>query len=169
LSAPPVGQYHSGANSDLDGRPLPETPSRRALNGFGAMLIVTTDTDWREKWATPPETAPRFNEAHVLERGQRAFAVIVLNGPRRGPDGVAHVECDVRVTRPDEVMTLDEKNATCWHGPTEGPEGSIYLSPVSVAFVGEPDDPAGEWIVQVTLDDVVGGTILPLRTSFTLK
>ena len=61
LAASAFGQ--SEGWKDQHGKPVPETEARRSLNGFGGWLLVTPDLDWREKWDTPPDTAPHFREA----------------------------------------------------------------------------------------------------------
>ena len=43
---------------DEQGRPLPNTDSRRSINGFGGWLLVTSDTDWRAKWKLPLRMSP---------------------------------------------------------------------------------------------------------------
>jgi len=44
----------------------------------------------------------------------------------------------------------------------------MYLSEPVIAFVGDPGDPAGEWVVRVTLKDNNRKVEVPLRASFFL-
>jgi hypothetical protein len=46
---------------------------------------------------------------------------------------------------------------------------TIYLSRLVIGFVGDKDDPPGQWIVRVTIKDLVKPATIPLETRFVLQ
>jgi hypothetical protein len=52
-----------------DGTAIPDTPARKAINGFGASLVITADADWQAKWETPSDVTPNFTEAKSVSTG----------------------------------------------------------------------------------------------------
>ena len=45
----------------------------------------------------------------------------------------------------------------------------MRLAAPVIGFIGEPDDPLGEWQVEVSLTDAIRGTTVSVRTSFKLE
>ena len=45
---------------DRNNGPATDTASRRSVDGFGGMMIITPDADWEEKWNTPSGTSPFY-------------------------------------------------------------------------------------------------------------
>ena len=154
---------------DNQGNPAPDTESRRSLNGLGGWLVVTSDSNWREKWDTPSDTVPHFNEAKTLARGEKVFVLAFFANPKLTADGQASIACDLDVKRPDGTSSLHQTDVVCFKGTIKGSPYNMYLSAPVVGFVGEPSDLAGVWTVRISLKDKIRGTVLPLRTSFTLK
>jgi len=154
---------------DDRGNPTPNTESRGAVDGFGGWLLVTSDLDWRAKWDTPADTVPRFTEAKFVAKGKKAFVLIFFANPQLSNAGSADVTCDIDVVRPDSSSSLHQRNVTCFRGQVKGNPHNLYLSQPVIGFIGEPSDPAGKWLVRVTLKDNVRHARLPLKTSFTLQ
>ena len=153
---------------DRSGQRVPETESRRSRDGFGGWLVVTSDQDWQQKWLTPRETTPEFKEAAKLKRGDAAFVLIFFGNPRLGQDNAADVTCDIRVTRPNQTTSIAERNITCFKGTIDTDPMSVFLSAPVIQFTGEPMDPLGKWVVDVTLHDNLREVDVPLRASFEL-
>ena len=154
---------------DEQGRPVPNTDSRKSLNGFGGWLLVTSDTDWRAKWETPSTNVPRFNEAHTVARGKQLFVLTFFANPQLDAAGNADISCDIRILRPNGTSSVDQKDAICFRGALIENPRNMYLCAVIIGFVGDPGDPAGEWPVRITLKDNVRHVSLPLETSFVLQ
>jgi len=154
---------------DEHGQPVPETEARRSINGLAGFLLITPDANWREKWATPASTVPHFNETKSVVRGQQIFVLIFFSNPKINADGRANLTCDLDVVRPDGSTSVHQDNAVCFQGEAKGPPYSMYLAAPVIGFTGDPDDAAGTWTVHVSLRDNLSETVLPLKTSFTLK
>ena len=154
---------------DGDGKPAPESPAQRSVKGFGGWLLVTPDKNWEEKWNTPSETTPMFTTADEVRQGETITILVFFSNPGLTPDRSVNITCDLRVTRPDRTLSIDEKGVVCASGSFPGPTTNLYLSNLVLGFVGEPGDPPGKWVVDVTLHDNVAKVDVPLQTSFELK
>jgi len=153
---------------DENGNLAPNSESRSAVSGFGGWLVVTSDADWRAKWETPSNTVPHFTEAKVVARGQHIFILIFFANPKLAETGIADVACDIDVIRPDGSSSVHQADAVCFHGELKGTPSNVYLSAPILDSIGEVNDPAGRWLVHVTLKDNNRHVSLPLKTSFML-
>ncbi len=154
---------------DERGQPAPDTEARKSERGFGGWLVITSDQDWEAKWAVPDELAtPAFDEADTLRFGETVVALIFIVNPSPNPEGNVNVRCDLRVTRPNGSVSVDQRNLTCLEGPLEGNPFNIRVGAPTLQFVGEPGDAPGTWVFEVTLRDVERGTALNLRSSIEL-
>lgn len=149
----------------------PNTDSRKALFGFSGWLLLTTDVDWRKKWGTSATTAPKpdGDEAQAVAKGKHLFALTFFSNPPLNTDGKADVSCDLEVLKPDGSASFRQTDAVCFKGAIKGSAYNPLLSSAIIDFVGDPQDPTGEWMVRVTLHDKVRGITLPLETVFTLQ
>ncbi len=152
-----------------DGKPIPDTESRKSADGFGASLVVTPDEDWETKWNTPPETVPTFSEARTVKRGGVVTILIFFANPKTDARNAANVRCDLRVLRPDGSFSINANDVVCMEGELKGNPAFVRLAAPVLKFVGEPQDPLGEWRVEVSVKDVLRQTSLHLKTSFTLE
>lgn len=152
-----------------DGKPVADTPSQRSVNGFGGWLVVTPDADWEAKWDTPKENIPSFTTSDVVRRGQTLTILVFLANPRLDTRRHTQVSCDVRVTRPDKTLSINEHGISCFDGILGGDPAAVFLSNLVIKFVGEPKDPVGIWLVDVTLHDVNANIDVPLKATFELK
>lgn len=154
---------------DAQGHPAPNTDFRKSQNGFGGWLLVTSDADWLAKWDTPSETAPNFNEAKTVARGNKVFVLTFFSNPKLNDAKSADVSCDIDIVRPNGTSSIHQLDTVCFKGVLKGNPLNMYLSAPILNFVGEPDDPAGEWLVSITLKDNIRHVSLPLKTSFVLR
>lgn len=146
----------------------PETEYRKVKNNFGGWLLVTSDINWKSKWETPSDTVPIFNESKKVHVGEKIVILTFFVNPKIKNGNMTHVLCSIKVTRPDNTVAVNYKGVTCLEGVLQGNQNNIMLSPVIINFSGEESDPLGEWVVEVTINDVIGKTILNLRNSFIL-
>ena len=155
---------------DQDGRPVPNTDAMKTINGFGGWLVVTPDKDWEEKWNTPAENIPHFNEAKDVSYGQELTILIFFTNPRADKNGLMNITCDIQVIRPDETYSIDAKDVSCanWEAPPEQYKYNLLLTQAVIKYVGEPSDLPGTWKVKINLKDKNSGIEIPLRTEFYL-
>ncbi len=154
--------------SGADGRPAPDTESRKSLDGFGGWVATTSDADWRAKWETPADGTPTFTVSRTVKRGERLAVLIFLKNPAVDAQNAANVRCDLRVTRPDGSHPVDAADVTCLQGVLVGDAMNVRIAAPVIDFVGEPADLAGTWTVEVSLRDAVRDRTLALKTTFDL-
>jgi hypothetical protein len=154
---------------DEHGQPAADTDFRKSVDGFGGWVLVTSDADWKAKWETSSNTVPRFTEAKSVSRGNRVFVLTFIANPQLSSTGDANVTCDIDVIRPDGTSSTHISGTVCFKGPWTGDPHNMHLSAPIIGFVGDPGDPAGEWLVHITLTDNVRHVAVPLKTSFVLK
>ncbi|EGO8362171.1 hypothetical protein EYW98_23165 [Escherichia coli] len=155
---------------NVNGAPINDEASRRSADGFGGMVMITSDADWQEKWATPAENVPKFTEAKVVHLGESLFILTFLTNPKLDEQQEANVKCSFQVVRPDGVDSMNEKEIDCFNYHFTQPVGdTLYLSDRTMGFHAEKGDPKGVWTVRVTLKDTLRTTPLELVTHFTLE
>ncbi len=152
---------------DRQGSARPDTENQKSVEGFGGLVIVTPDADWEKKWATPADTTPHFNSIRDVKRGKEIFVLTFFANPKLTPEGKADVTCDIEIVKPDGTNSMQRSGVDCFKGALGNPLNMQIVEPV-IGFVGEPGDPAGEWMVRITLKDNVRNVSVPLKTSFVL-
>jgi hypothetical protein len=153
---------------DDKGNPAPNTEFRSSKDGFGGLLVVTPDADWKQKWETSPETVPNFHTSTTVQQGKQLFILIFFSNPKMDGQSNANITCDIDMTRPNGTSSIHQKDLVCYRGKIEGSPYNVRLSAPILHFTGEPKDPVGKWMVRVTLKDNHRHVALPLKTSFTL-
>lgn len=159
----------SGLWRDQDGKPVAETASMKSQDGFAGSIVVTTDTDWKKKWETPPDTKPNFTAADKVAAGQPLTLLIFFSNAKPDGAGKTNVRCDLSLVDPKGKVTVLKQDTVCFDGAVQGPPQNIYLSRPIVATSFEASDPVGTWSYEVVLRDEVRKVSLPLRASVTLK
>ncbi|CRR26016.1 hypothetical protein PAERUG_E15_London_28_01_14_08507 [Pseudomonas aeruginosa] len=152
-----------------DGKALAETDAMKSSGGFAASLLVTSDADWRAKWATPQETTPRFNEADEVHPGGELFLLTFLSNPQLDENRVPKVHCDLRMLRPDGSTSIDERDVPCFTAALTGPPNLLYMTNLHLRFVAEAGDPKGTWTAQVVVRDLLRKVSLPLQARFDVR
>jgi hypothetical protein len=150
------------------GKPVPKSSSRKIVQGFDGMLLVTPDADWRKKWETK-DRVPHFNQASEVHAGGKLFILTFFSNPRLNADGNTDVMCDVAVIRPDGSYSANQTDIPCLQVQLKENPRHIFLAPTVIEYVEEASDLRGEWKVEVTLKDKVRGVELPLKTSFFVR
>ena len=138
-------------------------------DAFGGSVLVTSDKDWKARWNLQGRGSSGFTDASTLTRGQKAWVLVTFSNPGLDRGGEAHVGCDLRMLRPDGKSAVEQKGLSCFDGKLTAERAALYLATQSLEFVGEPQDPAGTWRIEVTLHDKVHNIALPLFAAFTLR
>jgi len=162
-------QADNGVWLGLQRNTWPQTDYRKTKNDFGGWLLVTSDLNWQKKWETHPDTVPIFNETTSVKVGKKIVILSFFVNPKTNKSNEAHVLCDIKVTRPNNTISVNYKGITCIQGKLKGNPEYIHISPAIINFSGETTDPLGTWLVEVVINDVFRGTVLNLKTSFILE
>jgi hypothetical protein len=147
----------------------PNTEYRQTKSDFGGWLLITSDLDWQQKWNTPPDAVPYFNEAKSVKVGEQLVILTFFVNPKTDQGNRASVRCDIKVTRPDKSTSVYQQGIPCLSGELIGNPNHIRLSPAVIHFLGEKKDPLGNWVVEVVITDVKRNISLNLKTSFLLE
>lgn len=153
---------------DRNGNPVPDSDEMKSAGGFGGWLVVTPDEDWEAEWNTPSEHVPNFKTIKEVRVGEALAILPLFINPKLDSNGFARVQCDIRIVRPDQTISIDETNLNCFTYKLTTDPGSVWLSALIPKYIGEPGDPKGTWIVELVLRDMVRDITIPLKTSFTL-
>lgn len=168
-----VAAASSGAKADdwfaEDKESWPATEYRKVENDFGAWLFVTPDLDWPERWSTPRSHIPHFRQADSLRVGDELAVLIFIINPATDEENQLSVVCDLRIIRPNLSLSVDEQDLSCLSGDAVENSEAIYLSPIYVRFIGDDDDPLGEWIIEVRITDKLRNISLELRKRLILE
>lgn len=148
-----------------DGTPSPSSESRKQVDGFSAMLLVTPDMDWQDKWDTPPDVIPHFREADRVARDERLAILIFFANPAV-VDGKVDTGVSLKVIQPDGTVQLDAEDAACLAGTLQGDPMNVRMCETSLGYIADPDDLSGEWRVEVVVKDRLRNVEIPLQTRF---
>jgi len=151
-----------------DGKIVPNSDNMKSIKGFGGWLLITSDADWEEKWNTPTYVSPNFNEASNVSYGQKLTILTFFINPKVSDQGTINITCGVKVTRPDNKVSVDNQNIECLKDIVIENPRNVHLSPIVIDYIGEEGDPPGEWIVEVNINDINRGASIPLRNTFIL-
>ncbi|MCC4622050.1 hypothetical protein LL965_19040 [Xanthomonas cassavae CFBP 4642] len=153
---------------NAQGEPIAASPSRKTVQDMGASLLLTPDADWQQKWNTPSDITPHFNQADHVATGDTLFVLIFLSNPGLDAQRRADVVCSIRVVDPTGHAAQDTVDAPCLQTEIGGDPRHVYLAQVGLAVRAEASDPPGRWQVQVTVNDRRRGIRIPLVSSFTM-
>ena len=137
-------------------------------NAFSGWLLVTSDQDWREKWNSPEESVPTFNETREVRLGEKITILTFYRNPQPDEHGQIHLRCDLTITKPDDSLSYHRENMECANEKLQGDPRNLRLTYVIIDFIGEIGDPYGEWTIEVILHDENSGMEIPLQTDFEL-
>ncbi len=151
-----------------DGKPVPNTDNMKSIKGFGGWLIVTPDKNWSEKWNTPSHTTPYFSEASTVNYGQQLTILTFYINPLKDEAGSVNISCGIKITRPNNTVSINDQNIPCVNGQFPGNPKSVYLSPVVIKYSGDAGDPAGDWLIETVLTDKNRDARVILTSKFTL-
>jgi hypothetical protein len=153
-----------------EGEAVPQTESQATVDGFSAMLLLTPDRDWQEKWNTPVEHAPLFNTAREVGPGGELNILVLLANPQVDPSsGMTDVVCDLEMHRPAGHGELIQKDLPCFNVKLTGDPRNVYMTNTWLKYIEEAADPRGTWTVVVRVRDRLRGAEVPLRASFVVK
>ena len=93
-----------------DGKIVPNSDNMKSIKGFGGWLLITSDADWEEKWNTPTYVSPNFNEASNVSYGQKLTILTFFINPKVSDQGTINITCGVKITRPDNKVSVDNQN-----------------------------------------------------------
>jgi hypothetical protein len=137
--------------------------AKATVGGITVIASIITDTDWENKWYDNPVGEPQFETSIVLKLDQPAYVVTFFSGAML-KDGVASIECDLIVRRPDGRLE-EHAPRPCYLQAPRQPEGSYIATGFSVFLKPWEPDPNGLYVFDVGVKDENSGVRIPLTVS----
>jgi hypothetical protein len=155
----------AAAQWNENGAPLPDTPSTKSKDGFGAMLLLSDEPNrFVEEWqSTPPDHRPTLRTTDRAPRNRQVVAFLFFSGCRPA-NGACDCSVDFTVVRPDGSTYAERSNLELWRGKAPTPGSILQLSVANLAITIETRDPLGTYTIKAKVKDNVAGTVLELTT-----
>ena len=131
----------------------------QAVEFGGKMLVVDNPEAFWKAWEGP--TPPHINTVSTIALSRPVQAMLVFHGCRAGPDGNCRVKVTFSMTGPTGKPYGETLTGYAWRGPP-APGFNLQASEASMGFELEPEDPLGQYLMQATLTDEIGGKTINL-------
>ena len=139
-----------------NGAPAEQKPFQGSVNGFGAMILMTTESIRAlENWSKPTKGVV-IPDAERVSKGKPIEALVFFSGCAANDQGNCVAEVDYVITKPDGSIYVEYKNAELWRNKPAIPEGVLGLAIDRVGLIAEPQDPVGIYKVSCVVRDLVG-------------
>jgi hypothetical protein len=150
-----------------DGVPVADAANRKAVNGFGAHLLVIRDPrEFIVKWQKPE--MPQFNTAENVEHDESLGVIVLFAGCMPDERGICNTEVDYLIKKPDGSILADRKKQPLWKDVA--PPGKFtQLGKAILSFRTAQTLPKGEYKVTARVSDLIAKSSLDLETRFTIK
>jgi len=138
-----------------------------ATNDFGVQFALIEDKTFFDKWNTP--AIPHFKPISKASRGVPIYTMVIFAGAGLRKDGTVDVTFDAIVRKPDGSIYGQDKNMIGASGRIASLPGDLQLVREYFAIRIEPNDPSGEYSVEVLVRDNVKKLELQLKRRFTVE
>jgi len=161
------GQDDKPGQWKADGKPAENTSDHKAVNGFGAHLIVVQNPkEFVEMWQRP-ET-PRFTSAKEVGYEETLGVIILFAGCTADDQGACNTEVDYLIYKPDDSILADRKNQPLWK-EVAPPKNYTQLGRAILVFKTARSLPTGQYKVKARVSDLNAKTSFDLETKFSIK
>ncbi len=150
-----------------EGERVADTPDRKAVNGFGANLLVVKNPDeFVKEWLKPEK--PNFYTADVVKTGDKIGIIVLFAGCQPDADGICNTEVDYVLTRPDGKIIFEQKGLELWKRIAP-PKPNTHLGKAIIKLEMLKSNLIGEYRVKAKVYDKNADISFELETQFTLK
>src|SRR5262249_23275074 len=131
---------------------------RPAPPGELALAIAAADTDaFIDEWvSTASSHSPVIHLVHEVAPEQTLYVAFIVSGHLHDASGLAHVDVDWVMRRPDGQVDHAERAFSALRGKACRDHGFVMADP-ALTYAFEPTDPAGVWRLEATAHDRVNG------------
>jgi hypothetical protein len=150
-----------------DGKHIEDTIARKAVNGFGANLILADrPKEFMQEWSRPEK--PELWSTSVAKRGEPLAAFIMFAGCLPDNRGICNTEVDFQVFKPDGSLWAERKGLDLWK-KVAPPAANTQLSTANIIIRIQPNDPAGEYKVKASVRDLNRKVSFDLEEKFKVE
>lgn len=146
----------------------PDTESRKTVNGFGSVLMLTKKPEeFVRDWTTSQESKRvTIQTAKDVRVGEHIAALAFFWGCRSSSAGCI-VYADFELVAPDGSIRhrVPDRNGTTQSQPKSE---LVYLSQAIVRFQFEPNDPRGLYKINATVREPATGNVVRVSEQFRL-
>lgn len=135
---------------------------------FEAKILISPDLYFHDQWAfLPPNVGPQLLTFDRVERRQFFAVYFLFRNYAVSKEQECKVDFDLSIDRPDGKKYFDEKGLSAYAGKKERKEELILWNhDLRIAF--EPNDPPGEYVVNLKAYDRMGRTSSTVRETIRL-
>ena len=144
-----------------------DTADHKAVNGFGAYLIVVKNPDeFIKEWLKPEK--PNFNTVKTVKPNEKIGIVVLFAGCRPDSNGICNTEVDYILNRPDGTNLFNQKGLEVWKNIAP-PKANTHLGKAIIKLEMLKTNPMGEYKVKAKVYDKNADISFELETQFTLE
>ena len=149
-----------------DGKPAKSKSFQGSSGDFGAMVLMTTDSQKvLENWSMP-SPGVHILDAEQVEKGKPIEALVLFNGCAANKQGNCITEVDYQIVKPDGSIYAEYKNTELWRNKPAVPVGRLGLAVDRVGLIADPPDPVGKYKVRCVVRDLVSNTEFSIYSTF---
>jgi hypothetical protein len=148
---------------NMKGEQIPETASRKSLDDFGAMLMLTDkQDDLFAKWLKPGKVV-EMDVTNKVERNELISVLIFFSGCKADTKGYCNVIANYKMWNPQGQLFREMPNTRVWVNKPGPKAGSLELTE---AYVKIKPTSVGRYSVEAEVKDLNQDVKLLLRSSF---
>jgi hypothetical protein len=150
-----------------NGEPDVNAADHKAINGFGAHLIVVKNPHaFVDVWRRPEK--PEFDTVKEIGFNEEVGVMILFAGCTPDARGFCDCEVDYLLEKPDGSVLVDKKSQNLW-SMAAPPESNTELGSAVLAFNTATSLHPGAYKVKATVRDKHADVTFDLETQFVLK
>lgn len=150
----------------VDGRIEKDRPDAKAVNGFGALLVVLNNpAEFIKEWMKPEQ--PNVYSAKTAKPGEPLGIMVLFAGCRPGSGGLCNTEVDYTIYAPDGKIFFEQKALPLWKDLAP-PKPNTQLGRSMLKFEMRTTNSTGDYKIKAKIYDKNADLSFELETQFTL-
>jgi hypothetical protein len=153
---------------DTKGHPVPDTPYRKAAEGFGASLLLTNKEENVFKRWDLPSVVFEVPTTETIERGMAITPLIFFSCCKQDAKGNCNVVANYKIWQPDGKLYGELPGTEVWVNKPGPPDKILGLTSQYIKIIIEPKDQLGKYTVDAEVIDLNKKVKLLLRSTFSV-
>lgn len=153
---------------DGNGKPLPDTESKRSAGELGVMILLTDDEPQLRRTWSSSKTPPSPSSTESTRPGSSVSAVLVFHGCAANAREVCDLEADFFVEGPGGRRASAGAGKPVWSHRPMAP-GVLQLGQASLNLAFDSTDPLGDYKIIAKVKDKVANRELTVQARLKLQ
>jgi hypothetical protein len=154
---------------DINGQPVPDTSYRKAVDGFGASLLLTDKAeDVFKRWETPSFVF-EVPSIEKIKKGVAITPLIFFQGCKSDATGNCNIIANIKIWQPDGKLYGDLPRIEIWRNKPQPPAKKLGLGIQNVDIIIEPQDQLGKYRVDAEVIDLNKNVKVFLHSTFEVE